>query len=58
MRLQQLGEFVEDLLALEAGQPLQLHVENRLRLQLREAEGVHQDRRGLRERSSRRESER
>ena len=35
-RLHQLGELVEDLLALEAGQPLQLHVEDRLRLQLRQ----------------------
>ena len=32
--LQQLGELVDDLLPLEAGQPLQLHVEDRLRLQL------------------------
>ena len=37
-RLQQLGELVENLLALEAGQPLQLHVEDRLRLDLRQAE--------------------
>ena len=28
----ELGELVEDLLPLEAGQPLQLHVEDRLRL--------------------------
>ena len=41
-RLQQLGELVEDLLPLEAGQPLQLHVEDRLRLNLREAELGHQ----------------
>ena len=31
-RLQQLGQLVEDLLPLEAGQALQLHVEDRLRL--------------------------
>ena len=37
-RLQQLGHLVENLLALEAGQPLQLHVENRLRLNLAERE--------------------
>ena len=36
-RLQQLGELVEDLLPLEAGEPLELHLENRLRLHLREA---------------------
>ena len=41
-RLQQFRELVEDLLALEAGQPLQLHVEDRLRLNLREAEARHQ----------------
>ena len=34
----QLGELVENLLPLEAGQPLQLHVENRLRLDLAQAE--------------------
>ena len=34
-QLQQLGELVEDLLPLEAGQALQLHVEDRLRLDLR-----------------------
>ncbi len=33
--LEQLGQLVEDLLPLEAGQPLQLHVEDRLRLHLR-----------------------
>ena len=38
MSFMQLGELVEDLLPLEAGQPLQLHVENRLRLNLAEAE--------------------
>ena len=32
------SELVEDLLALEAGQPLQLHVEDRLRLELRQLE--------------------
>src|SRR5262249_13907168 len=37
-RLQQLGELVEDLLALEAGEALQLHVEDRLRLDRRQAE--------------------
>ena len=37
-RLQQLGELVEDLLPLEAGQALQLHVEDGLRLNLRQAE--------------------
>ena len=33
-QLQQLGELVEDLLPLEAGQALQLHVQDRLRLDL------------------------
>ena len=32
--LQQLGQLVEDLLPLEAGQALQLHVEDGLRLDL------------------------
>ena len=41
-RLQQLGQLVEDLLALEARQALELHVENRLRLDLRQAELHHQ----------------
>ena len=41
-RLQQLGELVEDLLPLEPGQALQLHVEDRLRLDLRQAEVRHQ----------------
>ena len=41
-RLHQLGQLVEDLLALEAGQALQLHVEDRLRLQLRQLELRHQ----------------
>ena len=41
-RLQQLGQLVEDLLPLEAGQPLELHVEDRLRLDLRQAELRHQ----------------
>ena len=54
--LQQLGELVEDLLPLEAGQPLQLHVENRLRLDLRQAEAASSGRRALRRRSSTRES--
>ena len=40
--LQQLGELVEDLLPLEAGEALQLHVEDRLRLDLRQAELRHQ----------------
>src|SRR5262249_55054121 len=40
--LQQLGKLVEDLLALETGQPLQLHVEDRLRLDLRQTEIRHQ----------------
>ena len=35
---QQLGELVEDFLALQAGEPLQLHVEDGLRLHQREAE--------------------
>ncbi len=34
--LQQLGELVENLLTLETGEPLQLHVEDRLRLQQRQ----------------------
>src|SRR5689334_5186665 len=37
-QLQQLGVLVENLLPLEAGQPLQLHVEDRLRLNRRQAE--------------------
>ncbi len=41
-RLQQLRHLVENLLPLEAGQPLQLHVENRLRLELAERELRHQ----------------
>ena len=41
-RLEQLGQLVEDLLPLEAGQALQLHVENRLRLDLRQREARHQ----------------
>ena len=40
--VEQLGELVEDLLPLESGEPLQLHVEDRLRLNLREAELGHQ----------------
>ena len=36
--LHQLEQLVEDLLPLEAGQPLQLHVEDRLRLELRQLE--------------------
>ncbi len=41
-RLQQLGELVENLLPLEAGEALELHVENRLGLHLRQAELRHQ----------------
>src|SRR5438105_7442393 len=37
-QLHQLGELVENLLPFEAGQPLQLHVENGLRLDLRQLE--------------------
>ena len=37
-QLEQLRQLVEDLLAFETGQPLELHVENRLRLYLRQAE--------------------
>ena len=37
-QLQQLGELGEDLLPLETGQALQLHVEDRLRLDQRQAE--------------------
>ena len=37
-----LGQLVDDLLPLQAGQPLELHVEDRLRLDLAEAEGRHQ----------------
>ncbi len=36
--LDQLGEFVEDLLPLESGEPLQLHVEDGLGLNLRQPE--------------------
>ena len=55
-RLQQLGQLVEDLLPLEAGQPLQLHVEDRLRLDLRQAELRHQAVARFGRRSSIRES--
>ncbi len=37
-RLHQLGELVDDLLALEPGQPLELHVEDGLRLDQRSGE--------------------
>jgi hypothetical protein len=37
-RQAELGQLVQNLLALEAGQPLQLHVQNGLRLDGREAE--------------------
>src|SRR5690606_35362920 len=43
----QLLELVEDLLPLGARQPLQLHVENGLRLNLRQAEPGHQARAGF-----------
>src|SRR5205814_8034872 len=39
--LEQLRALVENLLALETGQPLQLHIEDRLRLILRQAELGH-----------------
>ncbi len=45
-QLDQLGQLVEDLLPLEAGKALELHVENRLRLDLRQPEG--RDEAGLR----------
>ena len=38
--LHQLGELVDDLLPLEARQALELHVEDRLRLERREAEAA------------------
>ena len=38
MSRDQLGQLVEDLLPLQAGQALQLHVEDGLRLHLAEAE--------------------
>src|SRR5262249_41786505 len=41
-RLQQIGELVDDLLPLQPGQALQLHVEDRLRLDLCELELRHQ----------------
>ena len=41
-RSRQLGQLVENLLPLEAGEALELHVENGLRLDLREAELGHQ----------------
>jgi hypothetical protein len=40
--LQELGELVDDLLPLQAGQALQLHVEDGLRLDLRQLELHHQ----------------
>ena len=54
--LHQLEQLVEDLLALEAGQPLQLHVEDRLRLDLGQLELRRSGRRALRPGSSIRES--
>ena len=45
--LQQFGELVEDLLAFQASEALELHVENRLRLNLRQAEVRHQALAGL-----------
>ena len=41
-RFQELGELVQDLLTLQPGQPLKLHIQDGLRLNLREAEGRHQ----------------
>src|SRR5712692_2171682 len=41
-RLQQLGQLVDNLLPFQAGQTLELHVKNRLRLDLRQAELHHQ----------------
>src|SRR6185503_10033701 len=41
-QFEQLGQFIEDLLALQAGQPLELHVEDGLRLNLAQAELRHQ----------------
>ncbi len=41
-RLLQLGQLVENLLALEAGQPLQLHVQDGLRLDQGQRELRHQ----------------
>jgi hypothetical protein len=38
----QIGELVENLLTLQPGQPLELHVENRLRLDRRQSELRHQ----------------
>ena len=35
--LEHLGQLVDDLLALQAGEPLELHVEDGLRLNLTEA---------------------
>ena len=55
-RLQQLGELVENLLPLQAGQALELHVEDRLRLDLRQAELRHQAVAGFGRPSSTRES--
>ena len=49
-RLEQLGQLVEDLLALQAGQALELHVENGLGLDLRQAELRRSARRGPRAR--------
>ena len=43
-RLHELGQLVDDLLALEAGEPLQLHVENGLRLKQRQPELLDQSR--------------
>ena len=54
--LHQLGQLVEDLLALEAGQALQLHVEDRLRLHLRQLEGASSGLRALRPGFASRES--
>ena len=54
--LQQLRELVENPLPLEAGQALELHVEDGLRLDLRQAEAASSGRRAPRRPSSSRES--
>ena len=55
-QLQQLRQLVENLLPLQAGQPLELHVEDRLRLDLAQARTASSGRHALRPGSSRRES--
>ena len=54
--LHQRRELVDDLLPLEAGQALELHVEDRLRLDLRQTELAHQAVARERSGSTRRES--